>query len=248
MENDKLAKVMEKIRKLLRLAKSPNEHEASLAASRAHALLAEYNLDHADVINEKRDEVGYDSELVTTSYQWRYFIGAGVATLYYCKHMATTFKKGKTAYDRHSFVGRRHNVIVAKLVFEYLTKTVHRLAQQGARTLPAKRRSPYRTEFRKRCASQLYARLVDQRKVVESGGAKTDDGRNLPMLLDQYEQAQLEIDEYLKPMYESGAIKRVPVKTSDRIYDQQGLIDGYKAGREIGLDPQVAQQSAPLLK
>ena len=42
-------KLIERIRKLLALAESPNEHEAALASERAQALLAEHKLSLAQV-------------------------------------------------------------------------------------------------------------------------------------------------------------------------------------------------------
>ena len=43
------APIIEKIKKLLALANSSNEHEAALAASHAQRLLSEHNLAMADI-------------------------------------------------------------------------------------------------------------------------------------------------------------------------------------------------------
>lgn len=59
---EKLDKVIDKIKKLLALATSPNEHEASLAAQRAHELLVKYNLDMQEV--KDRPPSNYGEEVV----------------------------------------------------------------------------------------------------------------------------------------------------------------------------------------
>ena len=48
--------LVEKIKKLLALASSPNEHEASLAAQKAHALLVKHNLDIQQVKDSQPKE------------------------------------------------------------------------------------------------------------------------------------------------------------------------------------------------
>lgn len=54
-----LDKIIDKIQKLLALATSPNEHEASLAAEKAHELLIKHNLDLQE-INEKTQLDDYE--------------------------------------------------------------------------------------------------------------------------------------------------------------------------------------------
>lgn len=244
MENDKLAKVMEKIRKLLALAKSSNEHEAALAADRAQALLAEYNLTHADV-EDNAQPVEEDDDTETDSYPWRRPLGTWVAKMFFCHYMYSTFKRRKTSYDRHIFVGRPHNIVVAKLMFEYLIATVERLARAGAKTIPLKQRSPYRVTFRTTCSSRLCARIADRINVAATSGVVIpDQTTRLPALRSQYEQAQAEIDSFLEPRLNE--IKKVVQNT--KVLHEQGSIDGHKAGGEIGLDQQVARKPAALLK
>lgn len=48
-----MEKIIERVRKLLALATSSNEHEAALAAAHAQRLLAEHNLAMADIETQR---------------------------------------------------------------------------------------------------------------------------------------------------------------------------------------------------
>lgn len=47
-------KIIEKIKKLLELASSSNEHEAALAMEQARKMMAKYSLDHADILDQEQ--------------------------------------------------------------------------------------------------------------------------------------------------------------------------------------------------
>jgi len=245
MTDDNLAKVMEKIRKLLALAKSSNEHEAASAADKAQLLLAEYNLTLTDVDSRTREGVEEDDDTETDSYPWRRPLGTWVAKMFFCHYMYSTFKRKKTSYDRHIFVGKPHNIVVAKMMFEYLIATVERLARAGAKSIPLKQRSPYRVTFRTTCSSRLCTRIADRINVATTSGLQIPDKvTRLPALRSQYEQAQEEIDVFLEPR----ASEITKVKQNTKILHTQGSIDGNKAGEEIGLDQQVEQKRTAMLK
>ena len=50
---EKKKRIIDKIRKLLRLSRSSNEHEAAAAAAKAQELLSEYNLSLDSMITEE---------------------------------------------------------------------------------------------------------------------------------------------------------------------------------------------------
>lgn len=235
-----LAKVMDRIKKLLALASSANEHEAARAAERAQALLVRYNIDLADVQAHGKPVVDVDGEIVTTSYPWRRPLGTALARLYFTRYFYSTFKRPglKSAFDRHSFIGEAHNVVVAKMMFEYLETTVERLAHEGARPLPQPQRSPYRTSFRNACALRLCKRLEDRLVQAKRGAAVDEDTKtNLPALLSMYTRTDQQIDEWIEEEMGPDAIKSVIVKPDTR--HPQGFRDGAAAGDKIGLDQQI---------
>ena len=84
--------IIEKIKKLLNLAQSSCEAEASLAMARAQELLAKYNLDYAQVKDaelyghqqeEKREKTQVNR---SAKYQWQVDLWAAIAEANFCWH------------------------------------------------------------------------------------------------------------------------------------------------------------------
>lgn len=232
MDKAALDKVIERIKKLMALSRSPNEHEAARAAERAQALLAEYNLSQADVVEDTGDHFEIDKELETNSYPWRRSLGTVLARLFFCEYYYDTFKRGKTAYDKHCFVGLRHNVVVLKLMFGYLITTVDRLAREGALTVDTRQRSPYRVSFRTACTNRLCMRIEARILQAKQGGLKSETGTAL-VVLDLYEKAEMQLGAFLE---DKGLVFRDQRLVT--LHDK-GVRDGAKAGDEIGLDQQI---------
>lgn len=234
-------KVIERIRKLLALSTSANEHEAALAAERAQALLAQYNLSRSDVDRSEEQEFVMDYDEVTDSRPWRRGLATMVAQLYFCTYMfdwrkepTTSRRCGYFRYDVHIFIGARHNMEVAKLMFKYLYETVERLAASGAKDIPLKERSSYETSFRTTCSARLCWRIREMIDNAKNGRAIVD-GKNLPALIHLYDKAEMELGEFME-----GKSKTV-VPRGGLINHERGRNDGYKAGGEIGLNPQMDQ-------
>src|ERR1035437_7843019 len=86
--------IIEKIKKLLALANSSNEHEAALAAGHAQRLLAEHNLAMADIeAAHKPDKADNVDTVVSKSLpKWVRLLSAGVSSAFDCQaihHPAT---------------------------------------------------------------------------------------------------------------------------------------------------------------
>src|SRR5665647_2084435 len=119
---DKLP-IIEKIKKLLSLANSSNEHEAALAAGHAQRLLSEHNLAMADIeASHKPDKADKVETTVSKSLpKWLRHLSAGVSTAFDCQaihHPAT---------GKMSFIGVGADVQVAAYTFAYLDRTVRKL-------------------------------------------------------------------------------------------------------------------------
>lgn len=237
-------KVLDKVRKLLALAGSSNEHEAALAMSRAQGLLAEHNLTLADVKAEKGDEFVIEKDIVTTSYPWRRQLANAVASLYFCRYYYQSVQRRKTMYDVHCFAGAQHNIAVAKMMFEYLHKTVDRLAREGARGLSKKQQSPYRVSFRTACTTRLMSRIARRIEEAKQGKITGEKGTTLPALASMYDQVKVKLDTFLDENV--GQMKTTKSKMAT--LDTRGMIDGAKAGETIGLDAQIGTGSAGQLE
>lgn len=252
--NDKpdLSKVMEKIAKLLALAgNNPSESEAAAAAEKAQALLAEYNLDVSDVRTAGKlgDNVFIvDDDLRTDSLPWRRTLAAMVGKLYFCEYFYT-FKKehirtrkvrangmpGYKRYDIHSFVGEKHNLAVAKMMFSYLNDTIERLSIEGSLNYPLNERSRYRTSFKAACSNRLCWRINERIEAAKKGEVKTESGTNLPALASLYDQTKAKLDNFIS--IKVGKLDSKAVRHTQSHFG--GMTEGHIAGDKIGLDQQV---------
>lgn len=253
MTDEQKGKVLDKIRKLLALSTSPNENEAASAAEKVQALLAEYNLTLKDIGGgaQPEEEVVQAEGDETDSRPWRRRIGAAVAKMYFSGYLYT-FRKvtvpsrkigGYIRYDRHTFVGLEHNVVVARAMFAYLTSTIERLAREGALKVPAKERSSYITTFHHTASMRLATRIAKRIEDAKKGMVKSvETGKNLPALLDLYDKAEERIK---KAFDEMGGVKTKKVRST--LSHDRGVADGMKAGDSIGLDPQLKGQAGARL-
>jgi hypothetical protein len=246
MDNTKREKLLEKIRKLIRLSTSPNEHEAALAAEMAQAMLAEYNLTLDDVRENVNEDFVVDSDEVTESRPWRRSLGAMVAKLYFSQYFFTYRKtrthQRKCGYirdDIHNFVGAAHNVAIAKMMFIYLCGVVQQLAVEGAVKIPVKQRGSYQTSFKHACGWRLCERIQKRIDDAKAGQVKAPDGSNLPALADLYKRTQDEINGFLKG---KGTELEVP-SFRGKLNNLRGIAEGREAAEKVGLDPQVSNSS-----
>ncbi|MDD2365155.1 MAG: DUF2786 domain-containing protein [Desulfuromonadaceae bacterium] len=115
--------IIEKIKKLLALANSGNEHEAALAASHAQRLLSEHNLAMTDIESfnkpDKADRV--ETSVSKKLPKWLRHLSSGISAAFDCQaihHPAT---------GKMTFIGVGADVQIAVYTFTYLNSTVRRL-------------------------------------------------------------------------------------------------------------------------
>lgn len=161
MEN---APLIEKIKKLLALANSSNEHEAALAAGHAQRLLAEHNLAMADIEAshqpDKADSV--ETAVAKCLPKWMRHLSAGVSSAFDCQaihHPAT---------GKMTFIGVGADVQIAAYTFTYLERTIRKLCatymkQNAASTLANRHRELMRQSYYLGAVSTINARLQEQK-------------------------------------------------------------------------------------
>ncbi len=121
-----MEKIIEKIQKLLALSASSNEHEAALAAAHAQRLLALHNLQMADIAAtsppEQADSISVPA--AATLPKWAGWLASSVALSCSCKviHM-------KSPPPRLLFIGVGQDVEVSSYTYQFLEKTIRRLAK-----------------------------------------------------------------------------------------------------------------------
>ncbi len=172
---------IDRVRKLLALSQSDNEHESALALGRAQALMDKFRIEAAtlDESNEPEEDIeAWDDPLVETSAKWARALGMVIADANGCSVYG----------DRKRLVicGRASKVATARYVFAYCKREIERLASRkggnGRTWLNQYRhgcvdaiRSAIRTERDKERAQTL-ASNTDQRAlvVIKNAMAKVD--------------------------------------------------------------------------
>lgn len=247
-------KVIDKIRKLLALAQSPNENEAMVAAEKAQKLLAEYNLSMNDVAGSKADNGFGFAKSYTDSQAWRRLIAANLAPLYFCDYFFNHTNEprpnrssGFKRFDNHVFVGRAVNLEVVTAMFGYLLTTIDRLEaeawkkarRQGA--VASATRQAFKRSFHNACAGRLSHRLAQKRTDIMRPAGLSHDKSTLPAL---YENELNDVREFMQGSVSNLKTKALAMQFNSR----EGIEAGSKAGSAISLETQIDnKQSKHLL-
>lgn len=123
-----ISEVIQKVRKLMALAQSSNEHEAALAAAKAQTLMLEHKLSEGDLdsaVLKSKDPI---TEAFTTEsigkfayMQWKGALMYGIAKLNNCAALLCDSKRLK-------IIGRTSDRQVVEYLSCYLIREVERLA------------------------------------------------------------------------------------------------------------------------
>ena len=158
------APIIEKIKKLLALANSSNEHEAALAASHAQRLLSEHNLAMADIEAthrpDKADKV--ETSVAKTLPKWLRHLSVGVSSAFDCQAIH------HPAAGKMTFIGVGADVQIAVYTFSYLDATVRRLCSTYMKrhvgsTIANRHRELMRQSYYLGAVSTITARLREQK-------------------------------------------------------------------------------------
>lgn len=114
----------EKIKKLLRLASSDNEHEARLAMARARKLMAEYKLDIKDFDESNKKVVELKTDIYWTPYKNSYIghLTQLIADKYCCVTYSSRLEGSQKRYV--TIRGYEEDVEVLKSVLEFAVSCV----------------------------------------------------------------------------------------------------------------------------
>lgn len=170
--------LVERIRKLLALATSPNEHEAALALSKATELLAAHGISMLDVHESERSPVEQvDREL--TSITWHRHLLAIVARFNYCE-IVRTLKYGRRVSTAH-VIGRPEAIQTTLLLVDWIMPQIQRMAVTTEREHNQSRLYPvsarvWRNEYSLGVVKRLRERLLELRKAQEANSPLRADG------------------------------------------------------------------------
>lgn len=175
--DDKELAVIEKVRKLLNLARDKGAHEAEAetATKLAMQLLEAYNLDMSAVERATGSGKRSDSHLKGGLYKWQRELWEQVAKLNFCMYWSEKGLTKGSAYQ-HRILGSRANVVSTQVMAEYLQDAIEKAAREWVGVTAkffTKSAISYREGMAGRICQRLAARREDQR--AEARRAKAED-------------------------------------------------------------------------
>ena len=120
-----MADYKEKIKKLLSLSKSPNEHEAQSALAKAQQLMAEHKISMAEVEDKEQRKANEHSAGITYSTRrdpWVLRLSKVISKNYCCESFSRR-EKGKQTYKLY-FCGLNEDVEICMIAFKYATDCI----------------------------------------------------------------------------------------------------------------------------
>lgn len=163
--------ILDKIRKLLSLAKSDNEHEAAAAAAAAQRLMTEHDISEAELPAPSEPAETPSLDMLTTFGSvvpaWLGGLAAGLSKLQHCKCWSS---RGPDGAWRLSIVGTPSDVATVRYLYAWLHSEIERHAQKYAR---GGGRS-YADSYRKGCVSgalEAMALAVREVRATATGNA-----------------------------------------------------------------------------
>lgn len=170
-EKAELARILERVKKLLALSRSSNPHEAAAAAEKAQEMMFRYNLDIAEVAASTDGGWAIAETYLgsMTSIDWKRRLIIEIARVNYCEAI---YYPGKPI---SVVVGRRHNVKLVEHLYEYLHREIERLADAGLEGLRPRPRSraSWRTNFCHGAVDILSWRLWEKRRSLEGSDPRS---------------------------------------------------------------------------
>lgn len=171
-------KLRDRVQKLLALATSSNPHEAALAAGKAAALIAQYRIDHADILDEQADRTRiqiFRDEPLDASKRlraWKIALASAVARVWDCRIVVSGPRSG----ERH---GRKDNIRRIWIVgrpedaqrLRWMYPTMVSLVQMVSRAKLEKASHRFREDFRRGLVSSLHTQMQRMREQTFEQGA-----------------------------------------------------------------------------
>lgn len=231
------SKLIDRMKKLLALTESGNEHEALSATRKLHTMLAKHNIS-ISTLNEEEETVGQDYEVVTNK-PWKRQVGQCIANLYFCEFYFANYGVRKSAYY---FVGTESNRQFALHIFKMVVKTVEQESRRQCTKQYGKRNSSFTNSFRVGAMSRIRERCLELIGDAKRGELQDEDGSLLPALLSVYEIHQATCKDWLSA---NTSLVTSACRTSAN--NTQGYSAGQVAGGKVQLSRVIQSKSSPKL-
>jgi hypothetical protein len=240
----KLAAVIEKVKRLLALAKSSNPHEAANAAAKADELMQQHRLSEAEVEavvqgkGDRNETIEEDADPLCSFFEaqaWRLTLSRGLCQAYGVAFWLDLTKDvlGKPI-RKLIMVGRRSDVEMVRTLYAWLSTEITRLMLADAKGKTLHWRSSYCEGAAEGVVVSLGAQRASQRPATGHGS------KALVLLDDRYEESR-------RRMYELHPnLGKVHAKNSRP--DWSAKASGRQAGGNIHLGASMSAKGSRLLK
>lgn len=237
-----LEEVMDRVAKLLRLARSDNPHEAASAAAKAQEILARYSIDQATIdldgdsdeppeaIADFSDTDPLDAAKHNFA-RWRLML----ASLLCEANGAMGTVISTTAGKRLGVIGRPSDVGKVRYMYAWLTQEIDRMAAIAGKSLGRTWTNNYRLGAVEGIGEQLRAA---NRKAAESARAEATSSAALIRVdkaIAHVEERAKEVDAWVQQNRGNFAKRNWSRST----YDTSARAEGFQAGAAIDLGARV---------
>lgn len=224
-------KIMDKIKKCLKLSASSNEHEAAAALRQAQALMEKHDIDHADMLAYEAGEKSVKANSNRKPTNWEAALGNQVADTFGCRLIFTPISFFTTA-GTWKFIGVDSAQEIAGYTFEVLLRQCKRA------------RAAHIDTVLRRCKTATKTRRAD---LFCEGWVFSVAGKITAFVGDERQKAA--IDAFVEKKYPALCDGKVrdrngDRKLSDREYDD--FAKGSASGKNAELNRGVDGAAAPL--
>jgi len=222
-----MEKILDKVRKLLRLArdKGASEAEAATALAMAQKLMLEHNIKDVEEEREIHAIFGTWFKTGRSIQKWEEFTASAIAKLFNCR--AVVIRKSGMI----RFAGKPENVEVCEITYFWVIEQIEKIYKEGLseyrgmESMSQQTRAEFRTSFKHGCAARVAHRVNE---MIANARRTIPDHMALVVI----DQSQAAADELLRSR------NVAPGKTSEP-RKGPGLKAGFIAGERVQLQSTV---------
>lgn len=229
-------RIIDKIEKLLRLATSPNEHEAAAASARAQKLMEKHQIDVLELGGEDEENtLQAMDDFIEGKQRYEGWYTNFFNSLAMAYDLDPYFSK-RRRYTGLRVIGLKSDILLFKQVFAYLIETITRLHKSAYKDHKAtlapweKTSRQYSMDFRKDfcygCATGIVKNIREQKAKRAQEAVQN---RELVVVKDAIIKSFVD-----KGDYNFGKAKAVAGPSYSEAY-RQGVV----AGLQVGVDTQI---------
>jgi len=236
-------RILARVRKMMNLANDAGATagERDNALRMAHATLAKYNLDIAqmeanEVQGKNKDEPREQLDKVFHGTVWTRRCCMAIGQLFFCSYFYQRLG-ANTDNAKHTFVGRHSNVVTAQAIAEFVVQSIHDEAKKHMRSRGANY-AIYRA-FAQAATEQVLYRCYVLRQ--ESEKQTADVAAKVPgtalVLASLYAKEQSENSKFIEQGL--GIMLRTRKQTTREVDDYEARSAGMKHGANVSLNKQI---------